>query len=266
MFASKIGTIEVNGSPNAEKEIDYSNENYPNGRSLIAVGGLSLSRGITLEGLSISYFLRNSFAYDTLMQMGRWFGYRPNYEDLCRIYTTQDSIGYYSYISKATIELLDEFKKMTTLNKTPKDFGLAVRNHPESLLVTARNKMRTGKDVTRSINLGDKRLVQTSRLTTIPQHVSDNIKVAGNLYQKLKIEQDLSELDKNHKIWESVDSQYVIEFLNQFKNHPLSTQSEPRPLTEFINKMVEQNYLKNWNIMFTNFSHKKRIENHIKLT
>lgn len=62
--------------------------------TVIAVGGFSLSRGLTLEGLTISYFLRNSMMYDTLMQMGRWFGDRPGYEDLCRIWIPADGVGW----------------------------------------------------------------------------------------------------------------------------------------------------------------------------
>lgn len=153
--ASKIKTVEVNGSPNAEKTLDYTERSYPNGRSVIAVGGISLSRGITLEGLSTTYFLRNSYAYDTLMQMGRWFGYRNNYEDLCRIWMTSQSEGYYRYIANATEELRIEFQKMMNAvpKKTPKDFGLAVRDHPEALTVTARNKMYSAKDVIRSLDL-----------------------------------------------------------------------------------------------------------------
>ena len=79
--SSSIRVLEVNSSSTAEL-LDYSARNYSKGRSVIAVGGMSLSRGLTLEGLMVSYFLRNSIMYDTLMQMGRWFGYRKGYEDL----------------------------------------------------------------------------------------------------------------------------------------------------------------------------------------
>ena len=137
-----IDVIEVNSSKNAEKEIDYSERSYPKGRHIIAVGGLSLSRGITLEGLTTTYFLRNSIMYDTLMQMGRWFGYRQGYEDLCRIYMTEQARSWYEHISIATDELRDEFKRMDELNKTPGDFGLSVRNHRTLLL--SQHEIRCG--------------------------------------------------------------------------------------------------------------------------
>jgi hypothetical protein len=159
---SPIKVIEVNSSRNSEP-LDYNMNDFPNGRNLIAVGGISLSRGLTLEGLTVSYFLRNSVMYDTLMQMGRWFGYRTDFEDLCRIYMSEEAISWYSHISKATEELRNEFKNMEKAKMTPRDFGLSVRSHPESLIVTARNKMRSGRNIIRKISL-EGRLVETSIL------------------------------------------------------------------------------------------------------
>jgi len=108
----------------------------------IAIGGLSLSRGLTIEGLTVSYIYRNSKMYDTLLQMGRWFGYRDNYEDLCRIYMSEPSYGWYSHIAEATEELRMQIKQMRRERKKPIDFGLYVRAHPDTLIVTALNKMR----------------------------------------------------------------------------------------------------------------------------
>src|SRR5690606_20284409 len=66
------------------------------GLNVIAVGGNSLSRGFTLEGLTISYFLRNTQMYDTLLQMGRWFGYRDGYQTLCRLFLSEEAKDWYS--------------------------------------------------------------------------------------------------------------------------------------------------------------------------
>lgn len=123
------------------------------GLRIIAVGGNSLSRGLTLEGLMVSYFRRTTQMYDTLLQMGRWFGYRPDYEDLCRVWLPAEAIDWYGHISEATDELRAELKRMHRFGKTPKDFGLAVRAHPDSLMVTARNKMRSAAEFTRVISL-----------------------------------------------------------------------------------------------------------------
>src|SRR5690606_13946831 len=107
---------------------------------VIAVGGDKLSRGLTLEGLSVSYFLRASRMYDTLMQMGRWFGYRPGYLDLCRLYTTSEMADWFSVIAQATDELRGDFDRMAATGSTPREFGHRVRSHP-GLLVTSKVKM-----------------------------------------------------------------------------------------------------------------------------
>ncbi|MEZ5367528.1 MAG: Z1 domain-containing protein [Bryobacterales bacterium] len=128
------------------------------GLTAIAIGGLSLSRGLTIEGLSTSYMYRNTRMYDTLMQMGRWFGYRPGYEDLCRVHLSPDSINWYSHIAEAAEELRQQIKRMRRDRLSPKQFGLYVKAHPDRLLITAANKMRSGEKVTVSQNFSGKLL------------------------------------------------------------------------------------------------------------
>lgn len=125
--------------------LDYfqlENLKPPQFLSVIAVGGDKLSRGLTLEGLVVSYYLRASKMYDTLMQMGRWFGYRPGYVDLCRIFTSKELIGWYEHITIASEEMRRDFEYMYLLNRTPKDYGLKVRTHKFGLKITAANKFR----------------------------------------------------------------------------------------------------------------------------
>ncbi|MDA7551796.1 Z1 domain-containing protein [Rhodobacteraceae bacterium] len=125
--------------------LDYpANEN----KHVIAIGGLALSRGLTLEGLSITYILRNASASDTLMQMGRWFGYRFGYENLTRIFMPQSSYDHYSSIHLATEELRQDLELMDYVNKTPLDFGLKVRNSDTGIMITARNKLQTAETIT----------------------------------------------------------------------------------------------------------------------
>lgn len=133
----------------SDEVLDYTKyEKEGIGLTAIAVGGLSLSRGLTIEGLTVSYMYRNTKMYDTLMQMGRWFGYRPGFEDLCRVHLSRDSINWYSHIADAAEELTHQVKRMRRDGLSPKDFGLYVRSHPDSLLITATNKMRSGQEVT----------------------------------------------------------------------------------------------------------------------
>ena len=121
--SQKIQVKVINGA--AKDALDYWD--HPEGLSAIAIGGDKLSRGLTLEGLSVSYYLRGSRMYDTLLQMGRWFGYRPGYVDLCRLYTTGELRDFYTHITMATEELRQEFDLMADRGMTPSDFGLRVR-------------------------------------------------------------------------------------------------------------------------------------------
>jgi len=127
------------------EEIDYNR--HENGLSVIAVGGSRLSRGITLEGLSISYYIRTTRMYDSLMQMGRWFGYRPGYVDLCRLYTTNQIFEWFNHITMATEEMRNDFDEMTATHQRPKDFRLKVRNHHGLLTITSLNKLYFSQDI-----------------------------------------------------------------------------------------------------------------------
>lgn len=141
----------------SKDELAYNRE--PDGLSVIAVGANKLSRGLTLEGLSVSYFLRTTRMYDTLMQMGRWFGYRDGYLDLCRLYTTEELRDWFSHVAFAEEELKREFELMADSRMTPADYGLRVREHPDGMLVTALNKMAHGE--TREVTFAGQ-LVQTA--------------------------------------------------------------------------------------------------------
>lgn len=134
----KIKVMVINGSKGSNK-LDYKTNKS---LRVIAVGGLALSRGLTLEGLIVSYFYRNTSTFDVLMQMGRWFGYRRGYEDLFQIWTSENSANWYTEIARASEELKGDIKHMFEQQLTPKDFGLKVRDNCDELQITASNKMR----------------------------------------------------------------------------------------------------------------------------
>ena len=139
----KILVLTVNGSKHSGK-LDYkTNQSL----RVIAVGGLALSRGLTLEGLMVSYFYRNTATFDVLMQMGRWFGYRSGYEDLFQIWTSQVSADWYAEVASSSQELKDDIRNMREQYLTPKDFGIKVRNNCDDLQITSSNKMRSASSV-----------------------------------------------------------------------------------------------------------------------
>ena len=111
--------------------------------------------------------------YDTLMQMGRWFGYRDGYEDLCRIWMPEEAIDWYAFIAEAADELHDELKIMEQAKATPRMFGLAVRSHPASLLVTARNKMGASAKVITKVGLSNQ-FIETAKVSVHQKDIDAN--------------------------------------------------------------------------------------------
>ncbi|WP_394863401.1 Z1 domain-containing protein, partial [Paraclostridium bifermentans] len=173
---------EVHSETDKKNNLIYDDDRPTNA---IVIGGTSLARGYTLEGLSISYFLRSTVFYDTLMQMGRWFGYRGGYDDLCKIYMTEDMRDNFKFIIEATEDLFEDFKDMELDKKTPEDFGLAVRQHPDSILqVTARNKQQSSIDIDHEIKL-DGSLKETSKLSPDNISIKNNIKLIENTISKV---------------------------------------------------------------------------------
>ena len=118
---------------------DHEGEEY----NIIAIGGDKFSRGLTLEGLSISYFTRESKYYDTLMQMGRWFGFRPKYADLCRVFITDTIYRWFARIAFATDNLRNQIAYMCDEKAKPSEFGLRVATHPE-LKISSPKKVKSG--------------------------------------------------------------------------------------------------------------------------
>ena len=222
----------INSKKTDDEKLNY--DNYSDvGLNAITIGGYSLSRGFTLEGLTVSYFLRNSQMYDTLLQMGRWFGYRNGYEDLCRLYMRQDAIGWYKHISEATEELKEEFKVMNDHDLIPREYGLKVRNHDESLIITARNKMHYSSDATVSINYYGE-LIETRKISSKASSINNNVQVLKNFVSNLSDEERV--FGEKNFLWKNVNTSKVLEFINNYDNHPLNIKTDKGCLIEYIDE------------------------------
>ncbi len=174
---SRNGKINQIGDDGRKKRFDY--EEFENeGARVIAIGGMVLSRGLTLEGLMTSYYSRNAGTYDTLLQMCRWFGYRPGYNDLCRVYLSQENIERFNAVLDAVEDLKEQFAEMERQDKKPKDFGLMIKESPDTLettmLITARNKMRGTEVIEYHLNYGGV-YADTSKMSREPVINRQNI-------------------------------------------------------------------------------------------
>ncbi len=238
--------------------LDYEGSGA-SGLNVIAVGGFSLSRGLTLEGLIVSYFLRNSMMYDTLMQMGRWFGYRPGYEDLCRVWMLEEAEGWYSHIAESIEELRDEFRRMEKANATPQQFGLRVRSHPDTLIVTARNKMGSGKQVTVAVGLAN-RFIETAVLRRDTGSLVDNRHAVGSLAGTMRgigHAPERGDCISGGRLVRNVPANLVLEFLLMFKNHDEAILTETDPIRQYIKDRAETE-LSNWDVHFAGITERKR--------
>lgn len=237
--AASIHVVEVNAR-SGPAALDY--RRYAGiGLNVIAVGGNSLSRGFTLEGLTVSYFLRNTQMYDTLLQMGRWFGYRDGYRDLCRLFIKPDAFDWYAYIASASEELRDEIAKMERYGLRPIDFGLAVRSHPGTLLVTARNKMRTAREVARKVGLAA-RLVESSLVVARGDAVDGNWqrcksfleRLAGSNLPRGPLREDPS--PKASVVFQDVPQERVLEFVGGFVLPPGNPEMATVPIIDYATR------------------------------
>ncbi len=241
----RIEVKEING--HATDALDYVA--HRQGFNVIAVGGDKLSRGLTLEGLSVSYFLRASQMYDTLMQMGRWFGYRPGYLDLCRLYTTDDLRLWYRHIALAEVELRREFDRMKAAGLTPRRYGLRVRQHPGGLLVTAMNKMSHAQ--TQRLSYAGQ-LVQTVAFETSVHVVQRNFAIVDRFLKQLEARSP-AKTRKSAWLWQDVATQEMIDgLLRDFLVASESWRFQKAELMEFIRRQLAGGELTTWTVALVN--------------
>lgn len=234
VVAAKV--VEVNASKRSET-LDYD-QTGEHGITVIAIGGFSLSRGLTLEGLTVSYFLRNSMMYDTLMQMGRWFGYRPGYEDLCRVWMPEDGVGWYAHIHEAMDDLQIQLKRMELAKATPEQFGLAVRSHPETLIVTARNKMGTGKEIPMKVSLAEK-LVETTRIRNDAVQIAKNGDAGATLVNAM-LDSGGNVINRPRgSLIQNVPVELIRDFLLAYRSDTADPLTDPRLINDYIDARSE---------------------------
>jgi hypothetical protein len=244
--ALAIFVTSINSIKKANK---FRYDDYDNGAKVIAVGGDCLSRGLTLEGLCISYFYRNSKMYDTLMQMGRWFGYRGNYSDLCRVWLTEETVAWYGHIAESTEELRKEVISMYDSGATPKDFGLKVRSHPDTLIVTARNKMKSAQNYRKTVSLSGT-VVETPVIFIDPQKNSENYNALVEMLNRLaKRDINFQVSDFGNPIIKNVPKKEISSFIKQYNSHFFNTGFQTDDLSVFFNKYTGED-LEKWDISF----------------
>lgn len=251
----------INGT--AKDVLDYE-ENNGKGLKVIAIGGDKLARGLTLEGLCTNYFLRASKMYDTLMQMGRWFGYRNGYLDLGRLYTSDDLVRWFQHVSDAAAELREEFDLMASSGATPREYGLKVKLHPE-LLITSRLKMQAARTIKISFS-GE--LMQTVSLPNSKDVNERNLKAARALVESLGDSERNPIRDRPRGIsqqwsghyWTGIPHERVVDFLRGYRTNDSAFRVNSEALAKFIDVMARRGELTDWSIALVGVKSGRPIE------
>tara|TARA_Y200000002_G_C22584285_1_gene622271 strand:- start:29 stop:1132 length:1104 start_codon:yes stop_codon:yes gene_type:complete len=189
--------------------------------------------------------------YDTLLQMGRWFGYRPGYEDICRIWMTENMKDDFEHITDSVLELMKDLKSLEKAKSTPFDFGLRVLSHPDSLMITARNKEGKSKIIKTTFDFSG-RLIETFSVPKNQKVILNNYKLTEKLIEKcftLKSNVDLIKDRYNGYFFENINADVVVNYLTNFVAASYSNQLKIiEPIIKYILRRQDNNELSNWDI------------------
>lgn len=241
----------INGS--AGDALEYQ-QHQNSGLNVIAIGGDKLSRGLTLEGLTVSYFTRPSRMYDTLMQMGRWFGYRDGFIDVCRLYAPESLVEWFEHITDASEELRREFLLMCEMGETPANYGQRVQSHPV-LMVTSQVKMRHTAEMKCSYQGAISETIVFSREGT---EVDNNFEAANQLIEKIStyasmqqrpVRDTSDKVTKGKYLWSGVSPDDILAFLKTYKTPQHARRVNTTLLAQYIEKQMEAGDLGNWSVL-----------------
>ncbi len=221
--------------------------------AFIVVGGTTLSRGLTMEGLISTYFLRGARQADTLMQMGRWFGYRPKYELYPRIWMEDDTHQKFEFLSTLEYELRETLEQYSKASADPSLYGPRVKNTPgvSWLRVTAANRQQSATQVDFDFTGSS---TQTILFNNDEQEQTHNIKVTEEFLLNLGISEEYN----NRLIWREVDFRKISNLLlkgMKFHNKTrVFNSKELEPFVQWVISKTEEGLLDDWNVIVSGVS------------
>ena len=250
-FLTPLTFVDIKGLlPTAVKDIDVKAVNtvakdsldYSSGeKKYIVIGGNKLSRGYTLEGLTINYFVRGTNLADTLLQMGRWFGYRPGYLDCCKLFTTKDSLERFDLVTWTIEELEKDFKSMSKDDKRPIDFANKVLTHPGVIQITRAPILKNANLIKGSYS--DK-IIQTTELKMDKDLLESSWKSFRTVYSEFS--KEFEHIDNQPFITLKTDVDGLKKFINTAKN--ITSTFDRQSVLKYIELCNKKDYLTNWTI------------------
>jgi hypothetical protein len=216
-------------------------------QTAIVIGGNTLSRGLTLEGLTSSYFVRASSAYDTLLQMGRWFGYRVGYEDLIRIWMSSELKSWFLMLSIVEAEIREEIQVYEAEGKTPAELPVKIRTHPQ-MSVTSAAKMRSA--VKAQVSYSGRRVQTIMFNEDDGDWLGSNIAATKHLFERLISQgHDENELEASRRGFHDVSADEILDFLDNYKIHEAAKSVDKGAIRRYIEKERIEGDLKRWDIV-----------------
>lgn len=230
----------------SDDRLVYDFQNEENAVPYIVIGGNTLARGLTLEGLISSYFMRTSSAYDSLLQMGRWFGYRVGYEDLQRIWMQDDLISNFRHMALVEEEIREQIEQLASEGLDPSQVPIRIRDH-KLLTITAVNKMTHARRL--QVGYSDTRVETISLDSKVEVLLSNQLATNKLIDQIKKFGIEISE--KNPEGWpifNDVPWGIVSEFFEEYKWVDSATRANGKFIKTYIDAHQGSGVLERWNI------------------
>jgi hypothetical protein len=224
----------------SKERLDYSGDPVV----AIAVGANTLSRGLTLNGLVSSFFVRSANAYDTLLQMGRWFGFRHGYEDLPRIWMTASLRDDFRHLATVEHEMREDINRYWTEDLTPSRLAVRIRTHP-SLRITA----KMGAADWAYVSYAGRRLQTRFFRVADGDWLRTNLDAASTLIQNSLRRSTYESRGRDH-IFRDVPVDLIRAFLRRYQVHPDSPDLNPDLLMKYIDQQTDApvQRLRSWTV------------------
>lgn len=220
--------------------------------AFIVIGGATLSRGLTIEGLISTFFLRAVGQADTLMQMGRWFGYRKDYELIPRIWLTNKTKKQFAFLSTLDKELREEILHMDTLGSSPSKYGPKVKNTPKYnfIKITAKNKMQGAEETELDYSGTTSQTTMFNNDHTVLKH---NKTIAKDFINSLGTPERGNKYAKSTYIWRNIEFKRIYdEFLSKFQFCSRNKVfNDIENVNEWICKVTDEGMIGDWNVILS---------------
>ena len=227
----------VNSDGEARQTLDYHTGVSPTGARVspqdlyvIAVGGSKLSRGLTVEGLCVTYYARSAHRpfEDTTLQTSRWFGYRGPHLEFCRLFTTEDTYARLADIQANDLDHRLRLANLMTQGESLESARLALRTSPTCAL-TAKLGVGTIHDLAFSPSIHLYNHVEVGRLARANQQAAEHIVERIRSSAPEEVFSDLGKLEGLlSRGWTAVQVADLLDSL-QYSNHNPDSSKYPMP-------------------------------------